>query len=329
MRVAIKVLHAEVACDRVAVERLRREYESAAEMNHPHIVKVLGYGDTGDGSHYMVMEFLEGQELSQALEGGPLPLARVVRIVMQVALALDYAHSFGFIHRDLKPANIFLCDSAHGPSIRILDFGSVKLQMESSSKLTALGTTLGSPYYMSPEQAMGAGDVDQRTDVFALGSILYEMLTNQVAFEGESIPHILSRIIEEEPDAPSTVHQNCPAGLDPVVAQALAKDKGQRFGSAVELANGMVLALGLTGEAERWANESEFSIVRALAGATPPVPRSFRGRLKFGQGQLGGLPPLPPFPPVPQLLQRRPLPLWLSVVVGLAITGTALMYFIR
>ena len=102
----------------------------------------------------------------------------------QAALAIDHAHSFGFIHRDLKPDNIFLCKGEGGDNVRVLDFGSVKLQMETGPKLTAFGTTLGSPYYMSPEQAMGKQDVDQRTDVFALSAILYEALTGKIAFEG-------------------------------------------------------------------------------------------------------------------------------------------------
>jgi len=199
-RVAVKVLHPQVARDNVSVERFKREYETANEMNHPHVVKVLEFGSTTDGSRFLTMEYLEGEELGKVLgRGTPVSHERIVRITAQIALALEYAHSFGFIHRDLKPDNIFLCRTEEGDDVRILDFGSVKLQMEMGAKLTAFGTTVGSPYYMSPEQAMGKADVDQRTDVFALAAIVYEMLTAKVAFEAPSLARILVRIMQEEP----------------------------------------------------------------------------------------------------------------------------------
>ncbi|MCA9600853.1 MAG: serine/threonine protein kinase, partial [Myxococcales bacterium] len=167
-RVAVKVLHADVAQDEVSVERFRREYETAREFHHDNIVSVLEFGETKDGSWYLTMEYLEGEELGQLLRRDKsVAFERAVRIISQFALALDHAHSFGVIHRDLKPDNVFLCHNEAGDDVRILDFGSVKLQMETGPKLTAFGTTLGSPYYMSPEQAMGKQDVDQRTDVFA------------------------------------------------------------------------------------------------------------------------------------------------------------------
>ena len=201
-RVAIKVLHTEVARDHVSVERFKREYESALELNHPHVVKVLEFGATSDGSQFLTMEYLEGEEVGKVLgRGQPMAHARIVRVVCQVALALEHAHSFGFIHRDLKPDNIFLCRTPNGDDVRVLDFGSVKLQVEMGAKLTAIGTTVGSPFYMSPEQAMGRADVDQRTDVFALGAILYEMLTDKVAFDAPNIAKILLRIMHEHPAA--------------------------------------------------------------------------------------------------------------------------------
>ena len=176
-------------------------------------MKVLEFGATPDGSHFLTMEYLEGEELGKLLgRGTPLAPARIVRIVCQAALALEHAHSFGFIHRDLKPDNIFLCRTDEGDSVRVLDFGSVKLQMETGAKLTAIGTTLGSPFYMSPEQAMGRSDVDQRTDVFALGAILYEMLTDKVAFDAPNIAKILMRIMNENPQPPSQRASGVSAG---------------------------------------------------------------------------------------------------------------------
>src|SRR5205085_2236810 len=199
-RVAIKVLHPEVARDAVAVERFKREYETDKEMKHPNVVRVIDFGTTADGLNFMTMEYLEGEELGNLRRrDGKLETKRMIRMVCQAAQGLDYAHSFGFIHRDLKPDNVFLCKGEGGETVRILDFGSVKLQMETGPKLTAFGTTLGSPYYMSPEQAKGLPDVDTRTDVFAIGAILYEMLTGKVASEAPTVAEILMKIVRHMP----------------------------------------------------------------------------------------------------------------------------------
>lgn len=273
-RVAIKVLHSDVVQDRVAVERFKREFETATEMEHPYIVRVLEFGDTPDASYFMTMDYLMGAELGQALaDGRPLELARVLRIVCQVALALDYAHSFGFIHRDLKPDNIFLCETPHGDEVRILDFGSVKLQMELGAKLTAIGTTVGSPFYMSPEQAMGKSDVDQRTDVFALGAIIYEMLTGKVAFDADTVAKILMRIMNESPTPPSEVLDAIPASVDAVVARALAKDKLERYSTASELAAALLAAHGIGASVEEVARMSLDEARTAIASATAPAPQ--------------------------------------------------------
>jgi serine/threonine-protein kinase len=283
-RVAIKVLHGDVARDHVSVERFKREYETALELNHRYIVKVLEFGATPDGSHFLTMEYLEGEELGKVLgRGQPVPPARIVRVVSQVALALEHAHSYGFIHRDLKPDNIFLCRTPQGDDVRVLDFGSVKLQVEMGAKLTAIGTTLGSPFYMSPEQAMGRSDVDQRTDVFALGAILYEMLTDRVAFDAPNIAKILLRIMNENPTPPSRVQPGCPASLDAVVEKALRKNKAERYASARDLGSAVIAAYGLSGAIEQWAERPHTEIVRALGEAAknaarapvaaPPPPR--------------------------------------------------------
>jgi serine/threonine-protein kinase len=273
-RVAIKVLHADVARDHVSVERFKREFESAMELKHRYIVKVLEFGATPDNSHFLTMEYFVGEELGKVLgQGKPLPAARIVRVVSQVALALEHAHSYGFIHRDLKPDNIFLCRAPDGDDVRVLDFGSVKLQVDLGAKLTAIGTTVGSPFYMSPEQAMGRSDVDQRTDVFALGAILYEMLTDRIAFDAPNIAKILLRIMNENPDPPSSVHPSCPASLDAVVEKALCKDKTARYGSARELAEAVIAAYGLSGKAEAWAEQPQAEIEAALAKAADSTGR--------------------------------------------------------
>jgi serine/threonine protein kinase len=177
------------------------------------VVSVHEFGSTPEGSYFMTMEYLYGEELGAAIRrDGPQPMPRVVQTLCQTALALDHAHSFGVVHRDLKPDNIFLCKRDAGDDVRVLDFGSVKLQMETGPKLTAFGTTLGSPYYMSPEQAMGKTDVDQRTDVFAIAAMLHEMLTGKVAFDGENVAAILMKIIKGEPTPASMLNPDVPAG---------------------------------------------------------------------------------------------------------------------
>jgi serine/threonine protein kinase len=265
-RVAIKVLHASVARDEVAAQRFVREFETTAELQHPHIVKVIEFGVTPEGSRFLTMEYLEGEELGAVLgQGTPFAPARIVRVLCQVALALEHAHSFGFIHRDLKPDNVFLARSKDGDDVRVLDFGSVKLQMETGAKLTALGTTLGSPFYMSPEQAMGRSDVDSRTDVFAMGAILYEMLTDKVAFDAPNVAKIMVRILNEEPTPPSQVRSDAPRSLDAVVAKALAKDKTARYRGALDFARALLAGYGLTGEVAEWAERPEAEIATALA----------------------------------------------------------------
>jgi serine/threonine-protein kinase len=272
-RVAIKVLHDAVAHDRVAVERFKREYETAKELDNPYIVKVLEFGDTPDRSHFMTMEYLEGEELGKAIaHRRPLPFARIVRVVSQVALGLSHAHSYGFIHRDLKPDNIFLCTTPDGAQVRLLDFGSVKLQVETGAKLTALGTTLGSPYYMSPEQATGATDVDERSDVFALGAILYEMLTAKTAFDAPTVAMILMKILNQSPPPPSTLNPASTQAIDSVVERALRKEKEDRFPTARALADALIAAFGLSGSCDVWATTSEAEIAAALAKARSPEP---------------------------------------------------------
>lgn len=279
-KVAIKVLHDEVATDKVAVERFKREFETARDIGSPYVVRVHEFGETADRSFFLTMEFLEGQELGHLLrKEGAQPPARVLRILAQVALGLDDAHSFGVIHRDLKPDNLFLVRGADGDEVRILDFGSVKLQMETGPKLTAFGTTLGSPYYMSPEQAMGKLDVDNRTDVFALGAIAYEALSARIAFDGANVSEILSKLISQRPEALTIVRPGLPHALDDVLDRALAKDKKGRYGGAIALASALFGAFGLDVPAERGAVElwskktvAELEGLIASARASTPAP---------------------------------------------------------
>ena len=271
-RVAVKILHDDVAKDEVAVERFKREYETADMFDHPHIVKVIDFGETVDHQHYMTMEFLKGQELGHLTrtQGAQSP-ARTLRVLAQAALALEHAHEFGVIHRDLKPDNIFLCTTDAGDDVRILDFGSVKLQVETGPKLTAFGTTLGSPYYMSPEQAKGLPDVDTRTDVFALGAILYEMLSGKIAFEAPTVAEILMKIVRMMPDPIHSVQAGLPPGIHAVIEKSIAKKKEERYDSPVELIDAAFAAFGVAGGCAEWADRPQAELDRALAEASAPA----------------------------------------------------------
>jgi serine/threonine-protein kinase len=224
----------------------------------------------------MTMEFLEGEELSLILaREGPMRPARTVRVVCQLALALHHAHHRGVIHRDLKPDNILVCAGTDGDEIRMLDFGSAKLEAASGPKLTALGTTLGSPYYMSPEQATEKLDLDSRTDVFALAAIMHELATGQVAFPGENVAAILMKIVGEEPPPVSASSPSYPWSFDHVVKKGLSKDKVNRFGTVLDLAEAMLRALDLDPGVERWASALAAEIEQALErAAEAPVVES-------------------------------------------------------
>ncbi|MBX7194404.1 MAG: serine/threonine protein kinase [Sandaracinaceae bacterium] len=283
-KVAIKVLHPDVAKDRIAVERFKREYETAKEIDSPFVVRVIDFGDTGDGSFYLTMEYLHGEELGTLLRReGAQPVARALRILCQVACGLDDAHSFGVIHRDLKPDNLFLVKTPAGDEVRILDFGSVKLQMETGPKLTAFGTTLGSPYYMSPEQAMGKADVDNRTDLFALSAITYEMLTGKIAFDGPAVAQILMKIVNDMPPPLSGVRRGMPLSLDDVIEKAIAKDKKKRHDGTVMFAADVLGAIGLLpvgapqdrATVEAWGKKTIPELEAALATATPRAAQAF------------------------------------------------------
>jgi serine/threonine protein kinase len=326
-RVAVKVLHSDVARDGVSVERFKREFETAQGFDHPHIVEVLEYGDTEDGSHFLTMEYLQGEELGKVLKrDGSLDPARMVRIVCQTALAIEHAHSFGVIHRDLKPDNIFLARGETGDDeVRILDFGSVKLQVEMGPKLTAFGTTLGSPYYMSPEQAMGKLDVDKRSDVFALGAIAYEMATGEVAFGGGQVAEILMKIMNHTPPGPSTMNRRLPAAFDDVVEKSLRKDKARRYGSTGELAQAMLESFGMAGTVEQWARAPVSQVTEALDQAQPPAPKPYGASLPPPAPQVSGA-------PVPGSLEgpgddviTRPSASSVGVLVGLALGGLVVL----
>ena len=274
--VALKVLHPDVANDQVAVERFKREFEVSKLLPHDHIVEVLDLQPTSDGSFALAMEFLYGEELRATLKREhTIAPARMIRMLSQVAIGLDGAHARKLVHRDLKPDNLFLCQTSDGDIVKLLDFGSVKDKGESAKKLTVLGTTIGSPYYMAPEQAQGLETLDHRADVWALAAIIYESVVGTVPFMGINGPSILLEILTKEPKPPSQAAKDAkhpvPPTLDRVMTHAFKKQAAQRIGSVGALADAVGQAYGLTGNHREWAKASEADLTTRIAAKLPEL----------------------------------------------------------
>jgi serine/threonine protein kinase len=274
-RIAVKVLHEDVSKDDVSLERFKREYEISALLPHEHIVQVLDFQrDMVSSTWLLIMEFLDGEELRYVLKREKvLPPERLVRMLSQVAIGLDGAHGRNLIHRDLKPDNIFLCGTREGDIVKLLDFGSVKDQSGNRKKLTVLGTTIGSPYYMAPEQAQGLDSIDRRADVFALAALIYECITGEVPFPGNNGPSILLAIMTKEPVPPTAKKGKypIPPAMDDVIEAGLAKNPAIRTRSVGELADAVGHAYGLAGDHLQWARTPQTELGRQIAEAAPRV----------------------------------------------------------
>ena len=275
-RVALKVLHPEVATDEVTLQRFKREFEVSALLPHDWIIEVRDFQQTPDGAYVLAMEFLDGEELRKVLQREKrLSPARIVRMVSQVAVGLDEAHQRSLVHRDLKPENLFLCGTHDGDRAKVLDFGSVKDKSSTAKKLTMLGTTIGSPYYMAPEQAQGLETLDARADVWALAAIAYECLTGTVPFMGNNGPSILLAILTKEPTPPTVAAAESPfpvpPAMDEVIEAALTKNPNIRTRSVGDLADAIGRAYGLGGDHRAWAVAPAAALEAAIAAALPAV----------------------------------------------------------
>lgn len=238
-KVAIKVLHPDVARDAEAVTRFRREAQIASRLGHPNIVQVHDFNTLADGTAYLVLELLEGESLDARLQRGPLSLEQSMPIVRQIGSALHAAHSEGIIHRDLKPHNVFLCPTEAGgyvsELVKVLDFGISKIR-GSNTVETQTSAILGTPQYMAPEQAMGQHSaVDARTDVFAFGVMIYEMLAGQPPFTGQAIPEVMFKVVYADPPDLGTRVATLPRPVVEAVHRALAKQQEDRFDSVSAL----------------------------------------------------------------------------------------------
>ncbi len=226
--VAIKFLPAELIENEEALVRFKREARAASALEHPNICTVYEAGEF-EGQPYIVMQLLDGQTLRQMIDGKALDADAVINLGIQIADALDAAHSVGIIHRDIKPANIYV--SKRG-QVKILDFGVAKRAAD--PHLTTPGVVIGTGAYMSPEQIRGDA-VDARTDLFAFGAVLYEMATGKHAFSGKDITAVLAKVLYESPPAPTSLNSALPVGLEQVILKAIAKDRTERYQSAADI----------------------------------------------------------------------------------------------
>ncbi len=240
-RVAVKVLLEKYARREAIVQRLEQEARLASSGQNEHIIDITDFGRTDDGRTFVVMEYLEGESLSECLARETrLPEQRILRIASQAASALAAAHAKGIVHRDVKPENLFLLRRKDQDFVKVVDFGISKSlrasdEAEELPRLTQTGMVLGTPLYMSPEQARGDDELDARVDIYALGVIMYEAATGQVPFIGNNYLSVISQVLNEEPRSPRELRPELSEEFEAIVLRAMDKDRGARYASAGEL----------------------------------------------------------------------------------------------
>jgi serine/threonine-protein kinase len=315
-RVALKLLLPEMLLNLDVVERFEREARATARLRNDHVARILDVGTLETGAPYIVMEYLEGSDLAALLaERGVLPLADAVDYVLQACEALAEAHGVGIIHRDLKPQNLFLTRTVDGaPLVKVLDFGVSRFADAAEVHLTRTSAIVGSPAYMAPEQMRAARNADERSDVWSLGVILYELLTGRLPFFGETMTDLFANVVASTPTSPKVIRPEVAAGLAAAVLRCLSIDPGRRPSSVA----GLALAIApFGGTAARAQSERIVSVTRAtrpaVADASVAAVSDDDARLRLGTARSL----------VVDRGSRRRVPVWAGMGVAIAIVGVA------
>jgi eukaryotic-like serine/threonine-protein kinase len=275
-RVAVKVLLEKYAQREAIVKRLKQEAQLASSIGNEHIIDITDFGDTDDGRTFVVMEFLDGESLAECLaRENKLSEQRILRIATQTASALAAAHAKGVVHRDIKPENIFLLKRKGQDFIKVVDFGISKSLRASNDdeeavRLTQTGMVLGTPLYMSPEQARGDDDLDHRVDVYALGVIMYEAASGRVPFTGSNYLSVISQVLNEEPTPLREIRPELSDEFEAIVNKALAKNRDDRYASATEMLHDLNALLD---DPTHSTERAKITGPRRLLKNAPKVPR--------------------------------------------------------
>jgi serine/threonine-protein kinase len=317
-RVAIKILNDRHAADDSFIERFRREAKNAAGLSHPNIVSIYDRGEA-EGTYYIAMEFLDGRSLKELIVGrGPAPVKTAIDYARQILAAVGFAHRHGIVHRDIKPHNVLVSGEGR---LKVTDFGIAR---SGASQMTEVGSIIGTAQYLSPEQARGAR-VDQTSDLYSVGVVLYEMLTGQVPFTGDTPLEIAMKHLSEVPTPPSELRPEVPHDLDSVVLRALAKDPAERYQSADEMDRDLArVAEGLPVDPD---TETAATAVLAGSGVMAAAPTSVLQR----PSETAVTRPVPPArtPPAGYYgyegppRRRRPIWPWVLSILLLAAAGVA------
>ena len=316
-RVAIKLMARELSANPEAIARFRREAEVTSQLGHPHIVQVFDFGEAPTGEPYLVMEFLEGEDLEKRLARiGKMSAPAASHIIRQVASALSATHAKGIVHRDLKPANVFLL-SVEGETdfVKVVDFGISKVRA-AGTKLTAALAVMGTPNYMAPEQAEGRIDeIDHRTDQWALACIAYELVAGRPPFVGENVASLLYQVIHQAPSPLANMNPGLPSQVEDVLRRALSKTQIGRFATMTEFSRAFEGAASgkAAAVAPAPAPEGNAAIARAPTmvsspGIPPVTTFSSAAGESIAPGQMTSAPP-----------KRR----WLLAGVGVAVAAAA------
>jgi len=272
-KVAIKVLHDHVATSPEFAQRFVREARASARIGSEHVCDVLDLGDLESGEKYIVMELLDGESLEQRLDKGRLEPNVIVPLAFEILEGLGAMHQVGVIHRDLKPANVFLCNKkGGGVTVKILDFGVAKVEASDEDPsgihdMTSTGTMMGTPLYMSPEQARGARDVDGRTDLYAASVIMYQSLTGETPHQGGSLHELLFKIVLDDPKPIQSLAPDVDDELAELVMKGLSRDVDHRYSSAREYQEAL----------KAWGAKHDLSFQVTLPSEPPPLRKQTGG----------------------------------------------------